>query len=127
MLNWPHLLHQLARHLTGNGNLLEAKKKHFDFTSIHDFSNFTQDETIELLSVLRICLIELDTHLSSKLNLPEVIKKLVEKEFLSKKVTINSDIIKQRADKIMGIAKRRFGASLTEAQITPYIRNIGVR
>jgi hypothetical protein len=100
--------------------------KVLDFNSIHDFSNFTQDETIEFFKVLRICIIELDTHVSSLLNLSEVIKRLGQKEFAAKKVRINADIVKQRTTKIIAIAKRPFGASLSDAQVLPYVKTIGV-
>jgi len=99
---------------------------HLDFTKslVRDF---TQEETIELIKLVRICVNEIDKHVSSLLNTNSVIEHIVKREYDGKTAKLNAFTLKQRVDKIIYFGKTDLGLTLTNAQIEPYAKSIGVR
>lgn len=99
---------------------------HLDFTKAF-VRDFTQEETIELIKLVRICVIEIDKHISTLLNTNSVIEHIVKREYEGKTAKLNTFTLKQRVDKIIYIGKTDLGLTLTTAQIEPYAKSIGVR
>ncbi len=98
-----------------------------DFTALSDFSSFEQDETIELLKLLRICLIDLDHFIGSILDKNELINSIVKAEFGTLRTRKNSIVIDQRVKKIVNIAKEKFGFVVTENEAEQFVRIIGFK
>ncbi len=99
---------------------------HLDFTKTL-VRDFTQEETIELIKLLRICLIEIDEHIAGLLNVNSVIEHLVKREYGTKTVRLNTNTLQQRLNKIIYIGRTELGLTLTNTQIQPYANTIGVR
>ena len=89
--------------------------------------DFTQEETIELIKLVRICVIEIDKHISTLLNTNSVIEHIVKREYDGKTTKLNPHTLKQRIDKIIYIGRTDLGLTLTNTQIVPYATTIGVR
>lgn len=89
--------------------------------------DFTQEETIELIKLVRICVNEIDKHVSTILNTNSVIEHIVKREYDGKSVKLNPYMLKQRIDKIVYIGKTDLGLTLTNTQIEPYATTIGIR
>lgn len=99
---------------------------HLDFTKTL-VRDFTQEETIELIKLLRICLIEIDQHIAGLLNVNSVIEHLVKREFEAKTSRLNAHTLQQRITKIIYMGQTELGRTLTDIQISPYASTIGVR
>lgn len=99
---------------------------HLDFTKslVRDF---TQEETFELIKLLRICIIEIDEHIANLLNVNSVIEHLVKREYATKTARLNAHTLQQRLTKIIYIGRTELGRTFTETQIQPYATTIGVR
>ena len=96
---------------------------HLDFTKTL-VRDFTLEETIELIKLVRICVIEIDHHIAGLLDLNSIIKYLVEREFTGKKTRLNTFTQNQRIEKIVNIGKIEFGLNLNSTQISPFIIKI---
>lgn len=124
---------KLTTFVSSNGSSLNNKWRtpgvvqSIDFTSLTNISSFTQEETIDLIKVLRICLFELDEYVASILNTTQVIKRLVTEEFGSKAVKMNSEVRSERNKKIIYKARTLFGLVVNETVTTPFVTTIGVR
>jgi hypothetical protein len=89
--------------------------------------DFTQEETIELIKLVRICIQEIDKHISSLLNVNSVIEHIVKREYDGKTAKLNPYTLKQRVDKIIYFGKTDLGLTWTNTQIEPYATTIGVK
>lgn len=124
---------KLSGFIGSTGNSLNIKWKNtnvvkdVDFNSLVNLSDFTPEETIELIKILRICVIELDAYIASILDLNEVVKQIVEQEYGDKKVRLNADIRKERGKRIVSIAQAKLGLSITETQAEPHVKAIGAK
>lgn len=61
--------------------------------------NFGQDETFQLIKVLRICLQEIDRHIAALLNKNRLIEYMVAQEYDGKTSRMNSYVLQQRISK----------------------------
>jgi hypothetical protein len=89
--------------------------------------NFLQDETMQLIKVLRICIVEIDKHVASLLDRSKVIEHIVKREYEKKKSRMNTIVLAERVSEIKNICHREMGFTCTAAQIEPYARLIGAR
>lgn len=115
--------------ITNSGNNLnifwsEAITK-LDFTS-SDVLTFREEETIDLLKILRIVVQTLDENLAKNFS-PDGIATFLSNQEFAKPQRINIDIVRQRINKIQAIAKITFGINLSETTIEPIVKTIGVK
>lgn len=96
-----------------------------DFTSL-DVLTFKEEETIDLLKIIRIIVQKLDENLASNFSHDGVATFLAKQEF-AKPQRINIDIIGQRINKIQTLGKIKFGINLSESTIEPIVKTIGVK
>ena len=97
-----------------------------DFTN-ENILTFEENESIELLKILRIVVQELDKYLASNLDPQGIIKLLTEMKYSSKPQTINTIIVRKRITKIKMEGKIYFGICLIDADIKPIVESIGIR
>lgn len=89
--------------------------------------DFTQNETVDLIKAIRICLIEIDAHIAPLLNVNSIIEYFTKAEYANNPSRINSEIIEQRVNKIKHICKQEMKINITSTQIIPYVSTIGIR
>lgn len=99
--------------------------KKLDFKNL-DVLKFEEEETIELLKILRIIVQRLDENLGNNLSHSGIAAFLSSREF-NKPQRINIDIINKRISKIRTLGKLDFGITLTDAIIEPLVKTIGVK
>jgi len=97
-----------------------------DFTSTNILS-FNEEETIDIIKLLKIIVERIDINLISNLSNEGIIKYLSKKEFENNPQRINGDVIKQRIKKILVLGKHEFGVTLLENEIEPIVKTIGTR
>ena len=97
-----------------------------DFSST-DVSIFNEEETIEMIKLLRIIIERLDNNLSKNLSHEGIITYLSKLEYENNPQRINGDVIKQRIKKILILAKKEFGIILEENEIELIVKSIGIR
>lgn len=87
-----------------------------DFTN-HSIENYSIEETIELLKLLRLIVEKVDEHLSNNLDTDKIIS-FINSEYFHGKINILNKHIRVR--KIKSILNAKFGASESES----YIQNL---
>lgn len=97
-----------------------------DFSST-DVEIFNEEETIEIIKLLRIIVEELDKNLSANLSHEGIIRYLSKLTYEHNPQRVNADIIKQRIKKISSLAKQEFGVTLLDNEIEPTVKVIGIR
>lgn len=88
---------------------------------------FEEVETIDLIKLLRICVIELDQIIASSLNVHGIVRLATEELYAAHKVRLNRLIQEERNRKVRSFVKRKYGISIAESQAGPYTSTIGVR
>jgi hypothetical protein len=96
-----------------------------DFTSL-DVLTFREEETIDLLKILRIVVQTLDENLATNFS-PDGIATFLSNQEFAKPQRINIDIVRQRINKIQAVGKIAFGINLSETTIEPIVKTIGVK
>jgi len=96
-----------------------------DFTRIL-IRSFGQDETFQLIKVLRICLQEMDENIAALLNKNKVIEYIVMREYDGKTSRMNSYVLQQRVSKVKNICRTELGLNCTDVEIDPFARAIGI-
>jgi hypothetical protein len=97
-----------------------------DFSST-DVEIFYEEETIEIIKLLRIIVEELDKNLSINLSHEGIITYLSKLTYENNPQRINADVIEQRTKKILSLAKQEFGITLLNSEIKPIVKTIGIR
>ncbi|KQO33180.1 hypothetical protein ASF10_19085 [Flavobacterium sp. Leaf82] len=131
--HFTHLGHEVSEHfknlITQSGNNLNtfwsAAITKLDFTSL-DVLTFKEEETIDLLKILRIIVQTLDENLASNFSHDGIATFLSNQEF-PKPQRINIDVVQKRINKIQAIGKIKFGINLSENTIEPVVKTIGVK
>ncbi|WP_259070337.1 hypothetical protein HDF24_14660 [Mucilaginibacter sp. X4EP1] len=124
---------KLTGFISANGNALNAQWRttgvvsSIDFTSTTNVAEFQQDEAIELIKLIRICIIAIDQFVGSTLDKNGFITSIVKKEYGHLKTRRNSLIIDERKKKIVNIAKAKFDLIVTESEVEPFVNTIGMR
>jgi hypothetical protein len=88
--------------------------------------SFGQEETFQLIKVLRICLQEIDMSIAALLNKSRLIEYVVKREYESKTSRMNSFVLQQRVSKVKTICRTELGLSCTDGEIEPLARTIGI-
>lgn len=116
--------------ITTQGNILNnywsGTINSLDFTSTNILS-FKEEETIDIIKLLKIIVERIDINLISNLSKEGIITYLSKKEFENNPQKINSDVIKQRTKRILVLSKHEFGITLLENEIEPIVKVIGTR
>jgi hypothetical protein len=99
---------------------------HLDFTKTL-VRDFTLDETIELIKLLRICLTEMDNHIAGLLNTNGIIEFLVKRTYGSQSSRLNSFTLQQRINRIKNMTRNEFGLTIADGQIQPFASSIGIK
>ena len=97
-----------------------------DFSST-DVEIFKEEETIEIIKLLRIIVEEFDKKLSANLSHEGIITYLSKMIYENNPQRVNSDVIKQRIRKILSLSKENFGVRLLDSEIEPIVKVIGTR
>lgn len=95
-----------------------------DFTNAN-ILEFNEDETVEILEILRIIVQTLDKHLAANFSNNDIATFIAKQEFLPKPQNINNDIVRQRIKKVQNKGKYEFGVNIPESIIDPIVRIIG--
>ncbi len=124
------LSNEISNLITNSGTALNAywstAVSDLDFTSM-DILTFEEDETIDILKLLRIIVQTLDSNLASNFSDTGVATFLANREFAPKPQRLNKDIVGQRIKKIKNLSNTEFGINLSDNVIDPIVRTIGRR
>ncbi|MBZ9572374.1 hypothetical protein KJA15_03525 [Patescibacteria group bacterium] len=118
--------------IENNGELLNAfwgssdTCIHLDFSK-KDITNFSENETIELINCLRIITKEIDSCLASSLSMNGCLDYIAQEVFSNKPVRMNIFIEEKRTKKLQYFANQYFGLNCTVAQASLVVNRIGVR
>jgi len=94
-----------------------------DFTSMNVLT-FQEEETIDLLKLLRIIVQTLDTNLASNLSHTGIVSFLANREYATSTQRTNNDIYLQRIRRIRTLCNLEFGINIPENIIDPIVRTI---
>lgn len=103
-----------------------SARSELDFTQ-HNVAEFTENETIELIKILRITLIEVDEFIGSILNKTGVAEFITTEIYATNPTRINADVIEKRKKKVLAFAKREFKLTLTDSEMDNAVKTIGIR
>lgn len=123
---------RLTSFIASNGNVLntfwrnQGAISHLDFTTA-SVLEFTQEEIIEMINLLRICLNKIDEHIANILNHNAIIEFVVKREYQGLRTNINHLVLLQRNKKIRRLINSEFGINFTDAHLNPYTSSIGKR
>jgi len=123
---------RMLRHIAANGYNLNTYWRSKDAIRVLDFTNiaieaFTQDETIELIKILRICLNEIDAHIASLIKIDSIIEYIVKREYSAQNTRINHLVLRQRNKKIIRLLLMEFNITVLESKIIPFTSTIGIK
>lgn len=94
----------------------------FESTNVLDFG---EEETIDILKLLRIIVETLDANLASNLSKEGIITFLAQEQFASKPQKLNTVVVKERTRKIKVLGQATFGVNLIDSDIEPIVSVIG--
>ena len=97
-----------------------------DFTSTV-VDKFKENETIDLIKLLRICIEELDAVISASLDANGLSEYCTRLLFGSQKVRINSVVLDERIRKVKNYIRQKFGVTVSGSQVETYAKTIGIR
>lgn len=95
--------------------------------SLSNVEEFSENETIELMKILKITLIEIDSFISGILNKSKVAEHICTELFETNPTRINTDVVAERKRKVLVIAKRDFDMTLTDSEMDNAVKTIGRR
>jgi len=101
-----------------------SARSELDFT-LQNVDEFTENETIELIKILRITLIEIDEFIGGILNKTKVAEFICKEIYEQKPTRINTEIVAQRKKKVLTIAKRDFDMILSDSEMDKAVKTIG--
>jgi hypothetical protein len=107
-------------------NYWDSARSELDFT-LQNVEEFSENETIELLKIIRIILIEIDNFIGGILNNIGVAEFIATEIYESNPTRINSLIIENRKRKVLALAKKDFNITLSDAEMDNAVRTIGRR
>ena len=101
-----------------------SARTELDFTQ-QNVDEFSENETIDLLKIIKIVLREIDEFIGSILNKEGVADYVTSEIYLHKPTKINGEIIAQRKKKVVAVAKQQFEITLTDAEMDNAVKTIG--
>jgi hypothetical protein len=105
-------------------NYWSSARMELDFTQ-QTVDEFTENETIELLKIIRITLVEIDKFIGGILNKTGVAEFIVTDVYASKPTRINTEVIEKRKRKVLALAKKDFDIILTDTEMDNAVKTIG--
>lgn len=109
---------------SGLNSYWSSARTELDFTQ-QNVDEFNENETIDLLKIIRIILKEVDEFIGGILNKVGVAEYVTSEIYLPKPTRINAEIIKQRKRKVSAVAKQRFEITLTDTEMDNAVKTIG--
>lgn len=109
---------------SGLNSYWSSARTELDFTQ-QNVDKFNENETIDLLKIIRIILKEVDEFIGGILNKVGVAEYVTSEIYLPKPTRINAEIIKQRKRKVSAVAKQRFEITLTDTEMDNAVKTIG--
>lgn len=128
----PGITTEFQNFIINNGNALNVfwrnlnVTNHLDFTSL-DIHSFTQEITVELITVIRLCVNNIDEHIAGLLLQNSIVESVVRREYGGGRIRMNAYIATQRANRINRIIDIEYGLNIAIPIIIPYTQTIGVR
>jgi hypothetical protein len=113
--------------IINSGNTLNAfwaaARTHLDFSSINVLT-FQEEETIDVLKILRIIVQTLDTNLAPNLTQNGIVTFLANREYATSNQRKNNDIFLQRIQRIKTLCDLEFGIIIPENIIDTIVRAV---
>lgn len=103
-----------------------SARTELDFTQ-HKVDEFKENETIELLKIIKIVLKEVDEFIGGILNNEGIAEYITSEIYRSKPTRINTEIIAKRKRKVSAVAKQQFEIILTDAEMDNAVKTIGIK
>jgi hypothetical protein len=90
-------------------------------------NEFKENETIELIKIIRIVLETLDTFIGGILDKEGIAKYVTTELYAGNPSRINRDVLERRKSRVSSVAFQKFGIRLTDTQMLNAISTIGCR
>ena len=97
-----------------------------DFTH-NNVEDFDESETIDLLKIIRILLIEIDEKIGGILNRAGIAEYITNELYQASTTRKNQDLINERKRQVLHMAKRDFDITLSDNDMDNAVRTIGWR
>lgn len=101
-----------------------SARTELDFTQ-QNVEEFNENETIELLKIIKIILKEVDEFIGGILNKVGVAEYVTSEIYLPEPTKINADVIEKRKRKVASVSKQQFEIILTDADMDNAVKTIG--
>ncbi len=108
----------------GLNSYWSSARTELDFTQ-QNVEEFNENETIDLLKIIKIILKEVDGFIGEILNKVGVAEYVTSEIYLPKPTRINTEIIKKRKRKVSAVAKQKFEITLTDPEMDNAVKTIG--
>lgn len=103
-----------------------SARSELDFTQ-QNVDEFNENETIELLKIIKIVLKEVDEFVGGILNNVGVAEYITSEIYCHNPTRINAEIISKRKSKVSSVAKQQFEIILTDAEMDNAVKTIGIK
>lgn len=108
----------------GLNSYWSSARTELDFTQ-QNVEEFNENETIELLKIIKIVLKEVDEFIGGILNKVGVAEYVTSEIYIPKPTRINVEIIAKRKRKVSSVSKQQFEIILTDAEMDNAVKTIG--
>lgn len=108
----------------GLNSYWSSARTELDFTQ-QNVDEFNENETIDLLKIIKVILKEVDRFIGGILNKVGVAEYVTSEIYLPKPTRINTEIIKIRKRKVFAVAKQTFEIELTDTEMDNAVKTIG--
>lgn len=109
---------------SGLNSYWSSARTELDFTQ-QNVDEFNENETIDLLKIIKIILKEVDEFVGGILNKIGIAEYVTAEIYLPKPTRVNVEIIAKRKRKVSSVAKRQFEIILTDAEMDNAVKTIG--
>lgn len=107
-------------------NTFWSSRSELDFTD-RTVNEYTEKETIDLIKILKIVLLEIDDFIANLLDKKVIACNITKELYEANPTRINIDVIASRKSKVAVIAKRNFGITLSDSDMEEAVKTIGIR